>query len=122
MATVPRTHHPEERASLPVKSQLKAEKFISKKTGTIFSSYDSNWIPYPFLKHSLWLGDFHVPVGLDLGSCSNYSGRLDGTMFGQSEREEGEHPLEHLGCMGEEWEDRQTKILLGKRKRGMDSG
>ena len=35
-------------------------------------------------------------------------------------REEGEHPLEHLGCMG--WERRHTKILLGKRKRGMDSG
>lgn len=56
--------------SLPVSLNEKQRNLFPKITGAIFSSYDSNWIPYPFLKHSLWLRGFHVLGGLDLGSCS----------------------------------------------------
>ena len=75
-----------------------------------------------FLETFPVVGGFHVLVVLDLGSYSNYPGKLDGTVLGQSEIEEGEHPLGHLDCMGEGREHRQMKILLGKRKRGMVSG
>ena len=98
------------------------EIYFQKKTRAVFSSYDSNWIPYVFLETFPVVGRFHVLVVLDLGSCSNYSGKLDGTVLGQSEIEEGEHPLEHLDYRGEGWEHRQMNIPLGKRKRGMVSG
>ena len=39
----------------------------------VFSSHNSSWILYPFLKPSLWLGDFHAPTG----SRSPGTGKLD---------------------------------------------
>ena len=55
---------------------------------TLASSHDSSWIPYPFLKQSLWLGDFHGLIGLDLGSCSSEVGKLGGPTCGPV-RDEG---------------------------------
>lgn len=82
---------------------------------TLASSQDSSWTPsLLFLKQSLWLGDFHGLIGLDLGSSSSEIGKLDGPTCGPVRDEGG------WACLGTP--ELHGEGLLGKKERGVDSG